>query len=254
MACPRFSCWLGAAVIAGALAAPCAAQARAPRGPSFDDASVVPSRSSSVDARFDLSAADRFTATGASLADLIRFAYGVQDAGLIGGADWIRAERFDLTAIAGQPLPPRGPSGPSATLALMVRTLLADRFGLVLHQETRELPVFTLAVAQDDRKFGPEIGPSKLECEEQPCVIRLAPGQMVMGGASMAQLATALSTLVQRVVLDRTRLAGTFDVRLAWTPDSLTAALREQLGLTLDSSREPIEVLVIDRAERPMPD
>ena len=178
-------------------------------------------------------------------------------------------------------------------LLLMLRTLLADRFGVVVHQEMRELPVYELVVARADRKFGPEISPSKLDCENQApgrrggppppgnpaqpiCGMRIAPGQMVMGGTPMAQFATVLSNFVQRVVLDRTQLAGAFDFRLSWTPDripqgapppgapalppvdpngpSLFAALQEQLGLKLESTRAPLEVLVIDRAERPMPD
>jgi uncharacterized protein (TIGR03435 family) len=179
-------------------------------------------------------------------------------------------------------------------LLLMLRTLLADRFGVVVHPETRELPVYELVVARADRKFGPEINPSKLDCENQApgrrggpppapgnpaqpvCGMRIGPGQMVMGGTPMSQFATVLSNFVQRVVLDRTRLAGTFDFRLSWTPDripqgapppggpalppvdpngpSLFAALQEQLGLKLESTRTPLDVLVIDRVERPMPD
>jgi uncharacterized protein (TIGR03435 family) len=106
--------------------------------------------------------------------------------------------------------------------------------------------------------------------------MRITPGLMVMGGTPMAQFATVLSNVVQRVVLDRTQLAGAFDFRLSWTPDtipqgapppgapalppadpdgpSLFAALQEQLGLKLESTRAPLEVLVIDRAERPTPD
>jgi uncharacterized protein (TIGR03435 family) len=99
---------------------------------------------------------------------------------------------------------------------------------------------------------------------------------MVIGGAPMSQLATVLSNFVQRVVIDRTQLTGTFDFRLSWMPDripqgaappgapplppvdpngpSLFAALQEQLGLKLESTRAPLEVSVIDRVERPMPD
>lgn len=124
-------------------------------------------------------------------------------------------------------------------LLLMVRTLLIERFGLVVRQETRDLPVFALVVARDDRKFGPEITPSKLDCESQvqasrggpppvpatpdqpTCGMRIAPGRMVMGGTPMSQFATVLSNFVQRVVLDRTQLAGAFDFRLSWTPERL---------------------------------
>jgi uncharacterized protein (TIGR03435 family) len=165
-------------------------------------------------------------------------------------------------------------------LLLRVRALLADRFGVVVHPEMRELPVYALVVAREDRKFGPEIAASKVDCASQPtppgCGMRIGPGQMVMTGTPMSQFAMVLSNFVQRVVLDRTQLAGTFDFRLTWTPEripqgapppgapalppvdpngpSLFAALQEQLGLKLEPTRAPLDVLVIDRVERPTPD
>jgi uncharacterized protein (TIGR03435 family) len=268
--------------------------ATTPRGPAFEVASVKPNQSGSLAIQLNTPGPDRFTATNVPLRDLIRFAYDVQDTRLVGGPDWIRSERFDVVAKSEQPFPAWGPAGPPMPLLLMLRTLLADRFGVVVHPETRELPVYELVVARADRKFGPEINPSKLDCENQApgrrggpppapgnpaqpvCGMRIGPGQMVMGGTPMSQFATVLSNFVQRVVLDRTRLAGTFDFRLSWTPDripqgaplpggpalppvdpngpSLFAALQEQLGLKLESTRTALDVLVIDRVERPMPD
>ena len=276
-------------------------QGTVPRPPAFEVASVKPNKSGELFVRMQMPGNDRFTATNVPLRELIRFAYDVQDVRLLGGPDWIHSERFDIVAKAEQPFPAWGPAGAPMPLLLMLRTLLADRFGLVVHQETRELPVFALVVARDDRKFGPEINPSKLDCENQAkapvspgprggppgprsggdpatptCGMRIAPGQMVIGGTPMSQFATVLSNFVQRVVLDRTNLAGTFDFRLSWTPEripqgppppgappfppgdpngpSLFAALQEQLGLKLESTRAPLEVLVIDKADRPTPD
>jgi uncharacterized protein (TIGR03435 family) len=265
-----------------------------PRGPAFEVASVKPNRSGELGVRLQIPGNDRFTATNVPVRELIRFAYDVQDVRLLGGPDWIHSERFDITAKAEQPLPAWGPGGPPMPLLLMLRTLLADRFAVVVHQETRELPVYALVVAREDRKFGPEISPSKLDCESQAragrsgppppganpaqptCGMRIAPGQMVMGGTPMSQFANVLSNFVQRIVLDRTQLAGTFDFRVSWTPEriplgppppgapplppvdpdgpSLFAALQEQLGLKLESTRAPLDVLVIDRVERPTPD
>jgi uncharacterized protein (TIGR03435 family) len=265
------------------------------RGPAFEVVSVKPNQSGGLGIQVNTPGPDRFTATNIPLRDLIRFAYDVQDVRLIGGPDWIRSERFDVVAKAEQPFPAWGPAGPPMPLLLMVRTLLADRFGVAVHQETRELPVYALVVAREDRKFGPDITPSKLDCEKQAqagprpppgprgggdapptCGMRIGPGQMVMGGTPMSQFATVLSNFVQRVVLDRTNLPGMFDFRVSWTPDqipkgppppgapplppvdpngpSLFAALQEQLGLKLEATRAPLEVLIIDRAERPMPD
>jgi uncharacterized protein (TIGR03435 family) len=281
-----------AAVVLLAIAAVRGQQPAVPRGSAFEVASVKANQSGGLGIQLNTPGPDRFTATNIPLRDLIRFAHDVQDVRLVGGPDWIRSERFDIVAKAEQPFPAWGPAGAPLPLLLMVRTLLGERFGLVVHQETRDLPVFALVVARDDRKFGPEITPSKLDCESQArrggpppapatpdqptCGMRIAPGQMVMGGTPMSQFATVLSNFVQRVVLDRTQLAGAFDFRLSWTPDripqgapppgapplppvdpngpSLFAALQEQLGLKLESTRAPLEVLVIDRVERPTPD
>jgi uncharacterized protein (TIGR03435 family) len=240
-----------------------------PRGPTFEVVSVKPNQSGSLGIQLDIPAPDRFTATNVPLRDLIRFAYDVQDTRLVGGPDWIRSERFDVVAKSEQPFPAWGPAGPPMPLLLMLRTLLADRFGVVVHPETRELPN-----QAPGRRGGPPPAPGN---PAQPvCGMRIGPGQMVMGGTPMSQFATVLSNFVQRVVIDRTQLAGTFDFRLSWTPDripqgapppgapalppidpngpSLFAALQEQLGLKLESTRAPLDVLVIDRAERPMPD
>jgi uncharacterized protein (TIGR03435 family) len=263
-----------------------------PRPPAFEVASVKPNKSGGLGIQIDMPGTDRFTATNIPVRDLIRFAYDVQDVRLLGGPDWIRSERFDIVAKSEQPLPAWGPAGPPMPMLLMLRTLLADRLALTVHPETREMPVYSLVVAREDRKFGPEISASKLDCENQApgrrggpppanpgqptCGMRIGPGQMVMGGTPMSQLATVLSNFVQRVVLDRTQLPGTFDFRLSWTPDrlpqgapppgapalppvdpngpSLFAALQEQLGLKLESTRAPLDVLVIDRVERPTPD
>lgn len=286
----RWVTWLLCAAAVAAQSPP-----PAPRTPAFEVASVKPNQSGGLGIQLNLPAADRFTATNVPLRELIRFAYDVQDTRLVGGPDWIRSERFDIVAKAEQPLPAWGPAGPPMPLLLMLRTLLADRFGLVVHQETRDLPVYALVVAREDRNFGPEIRASKLECDSQAragragppppgrgaadqptCGMRIGPGQMIIGGTPMSQFAMVLSNFVQRVVIDRTQLPGTFDFRLSWTPDripqaepppgapplppidpngpSLFAALQEQLGLKLESTRAPLDVLVIDRVERPTPD
>ena len=263
--------------------------------PAFEVASVRRNQSGELGIRIDLPAPDRFTATNIPLRDLIRFAYDVEDRRLVGGPDWIRSERFDVVATADRELPAWGPSGPPVDMLRMVRTLLAQRFGLVVHQETRTLPVFALVMAKEDRAPGPELRVSALDCDSgtragqagprpasgadpaQPtCGMRVAPGQMVIGGTPMPQFATVLSGFVQRVVLDRTGLDGAYDFRLSWTParipqgppppgapslppvdpngPSIFAALQEQLGLRLDAQEAPLEVVVIDQVERPTPD
>jgi uncharacterized protein (TIGR03435 family) len=254
-------------------ASPRPVQKDAPYGmPAFEEASVTPG-DTGLEPHFEIPARDRFTVTNTTLLELLGFAYGVEHARLLGGPDWLGVERFDIVAKAGHPLPAWSGSGPPVQLLLMVRTLLADRFGLVVHQETRELPAYALLVARDDRKFGPEITASKLTCDDSVgtgiapapagggasrCDTLISAGRIVVRGRGMAQFATVLSSVVHRVVIDRTQLPGTFDFRLTWTPDPsnqpLAAALQEQLGLTLESTHAPLEVLVIDRVEHPVPD
>ena len=250
-------------------------QARStPLMPAFESVSVKPS-SSSPDAQIETPAVDRFTATHVTIRDLIRFAYNIESPRVFGLPDWVESERFDVVGIGDRAFPISSETGPPSardpiTLMLMVRRLLADRFGVIVHQETRELAVYTLLVSRDDQKFGPEIAPSKRDCDGAApaavsrtgssgpaCGMLLGPGQLTMSGAPMSQLAMALSNVAQRFVIDRTNLPGTFDFRLRWTDSndvSLSAALREQLGLTLESARASIDVLVIDRVERPSPD
>ncbi len=190
----------------------------------------------------------------------------------------------------------------------MLRALIADRFKLVTHTQSRQLPIYALVIARSDKKLGPQMHPSTSDCEaaagestlkakegkekskegrgsapaaprasgqKPPCTTRMAPGRLSGSAMTMAGLAGSLSGAVERTVLDRTGMTGAFDVELTWTPDqmpqrsagadpskakavkvdpngpSIFTALREQLGLKLESSKGPVEVLVIDRVERP---
>jgi uncharacterized protein (TIGR03435 family) len=162
----------------------------------------------------------------------------------------------------------------------MVRTLLADRFKLAVHHETRELPIYALLLARNDGRLGPKLQPSTCvagrrppgDATAQPCGFRPGPGIFVSGGVPIAMLATFVSSAVRRSVVDRTGLDGNFDIDLHWLPDnsplgpqpdtpppdpggpSIFTALQEQLGLKLESTRGPVDVLVIDHVEQPTPD
>jgi uncharacterized protein (TIGR03435 family) len=147
----------------------------------------------------------------------------------------------------------------------MMQALLADRFGLVIHRETRELPMYALVVA----KGGPRI-----RLTETPAIFGQTPfsmpsrGHLIGTQVSAEMLAKALSNQLGRSVQDQTGLKGVFDFRLEWEPDaspahpdgmpapadpragsSLFTAIQEQLGLKLDSRKGPVGVLVIDHIE-----
>jgi uncharacterized protein (TIGR03435 family) len=125
---------------------------------------------------------------------------------------------------------------------LMLQSLLAERFKLATHKDTRELPIYSLEVARSDGRLGPQLRPATVDCEamiaaararggpppappapgERPiCGIRINPGRLSGGGFPLSQFAATLSQFVQRIVVDRTGLSGNFDVDLTWTPDQL---------------------------------
>lgn len=299
---------LVAPIVAGALAAPrlraesIARSAFGGRGdgqaPQFEVASVKPNRSGDAKVLIQTLPGGRFTAENVTLRMLIRNAYQLQDVQMAGGPSWLNTDRFDIVAKAdgdgpGDPFAAERPGTPSRG-QLMLRALLAERFRLEVHNESREMPIYALVPARSGGALGPQLHHSSLDCSapgadrrvvasskgspaagHPQCGIRLFPGNMIAGGASMGQIAGSLATFVARLVFDRTGLAGVFDFTLTWTPDqmpqpgydrkaaamglapidpngpSIFTAVQEQLGLKLDSQKGPVDVLVIDRAEHP---
>jgi uncharacterized protein (TIGR03435 family) len=147
----------------------------------------------------------------------------------------------------------------------MIRQLLADRFKLAVHPETRQLPVYALVVAQN----GPKLQPAK--DPDAGTSLSSRRGQLTAKGVSSAQLAEkftrSLSDELGRIVIDKTGLTGRYDLTLKWTPDigpapllngepdtsapSIFTAIQEQLGLKFESTKGPVPVLVVDHAELP---
>jgi uncharacterized protein (TIGR03435 family) len=254
--------------------------------PAFEVVSIKPHKPDDV--RFSLSfqPGGRFTMT-ANLRGLIQTAYQrtsdqLEDFQISGGPSWFNSDRFDILAKAEN-------SPPVEEMRLMLRTLLADRFKLTVHHETRELPIYALVLARSDGRLGPTLSRARVDhCAPvilalgeplpaarqpgDPCGGKLVPGYMT-GGGTMLGLANALTAWVNRIVLDQTGLNGKFDFYLAWTPEhywpelrpaglppidpngpSIFTALQEQLGLKLESTKAPFDVLVIDHVEQPSPD
>jgi uncharacterized protein (TIGR03435 family) len=228
----------------------------------------------------------RFTAINISLRGLITRAYRLQNNQVEGGANWVDSERFDIEAKA------EGNASQTQVL-LMLQALLAERFKLRMRNETRQLPIYALVMARSDGKIGSRLRPSSEgDCLKVPplgggppppsdrshpfCGVLYTPtGYWTGRGVSMEALASNLARVVSRVVLNRTGLAGIFDMDLQWTdlmallqpgapaadapapadnPTSIFTALQEQLGLKLESTKGPVDVLVIDHVEQPTPD
>jgi uncharacterized protein (TIGR03435 family) len=259
----------------------------------YEAASVKPHKSGEQGSSIRRVPGGRLQATNMPLRALITFAYQVQGFQLVDDPAWIRNETFDIVAkMEGDPPPVPPGQGPDPHMVAM-RTLLADRFNLAIHRETREMDIYALILARSDGKLGPALKPTTQDCAAKTatarggpppgplpgpnspvvCGIRGLPGRLIAGAMPMTLLASNLSGQVQRVVIDRTGLSGAWDFELTFAPErpinpppgvefppadpnapSLFTAMQEQLGLRLQSTSGPVDVLVVDRIERPIPD
>jgi bla regulator protein BlaR1 len=240
--------------------------------PSFEVVSIKLNRSG--DDKFRLgTAAGRFTTTGTTTKALIAWAFNVKNFQLTGGPGWINSEKYDIDAkiedsLANE-LQKLTPDQRGDQIRLMVQSLLADRFKLKVNHATKELPVYALVVAKN--------GPKVTESQEYRGMMRMsARGQLTATGIPIRYLTDAISRELDRVVLDQTGLKGNYDFTLQWTPEiptpagagdgsqgtpntplsnssapSLFTALQEQLGLRLESTKGPVQTLVIDHIEEP---
>jgi uncharacterized protein (TIGR03435 family) len=229
----------------------------------------------------------RFTATGAPVLQFIRLAYdNLSPDRILNVPDWVASERYDLVAKA-----PEGVQAPRVMGSLM-RSLLRERFAFVAHMETREMPIFELVLARRDGRLGPKLQRalcdctgSKAEpgCKQGPeaarfpefdgltCIQMGLPGRQLMRGFPLRDFADQVNG---RAVVDKTGLTGTWNVELEFTPDepfaardpsasdltprevapSFFTAVEEQLGLRFRPARGLVDVVVVDRIERPTPD
>jgi uncharacterized protein (TIGR03435 family) len=187
----------------------------------------------------------RLVGTNASLAECIQWAYDVKEY-QISGPDWLNSDAasYDIEAKAPPNTTPR-------QMRLMLQTLLGERFKLVLHRNTKLLPVYLLKVG----KNGPHLQNATSDADRGLGSNGGRDGVRVTGdSATMETLAHRLSLDLDRPVFDKTGVRGTFRIRLEWAREgdgpSVFAALQEQLGLKLAASKAPIEILVIDHADK----
>jgi uncharacterized protein (TIGR03435 family) len=248
--------------------------------PAFDAASVKLNRSGAtgVGATTLLFQPDgRFKAVNEPLwrliAEAYRSTYQLRRFEIEGIPPAMDNARFDVDAV------PQGTPGVSEQRQMLQR-LLAERFKLRVHRETRDLPIYVLVKARADGRLGERLKPSDVDCAtvragapppaSQPgqapsCMMIFGQGRLISYGMTVTQLAEmGLSRSVLRPVVDRTGLTGSYTWTLEWAPDdspdangdlpSLMTALVEQLGLRLESARGPVQVIVIDHVEQPTPD
>ena len=188
-----------------------------------------------------------FTATRLSVRELIAIAYGLDKSQVIGGPDWLDQPLYDISAHVAHPIP--APGAPSV-FPQSLKAMLAERFALVVHSETHELPSYALRVAPS----GSKLDRALVEGEPHPQSMMIAHHELVMAAASdLKALTQFLTHTLGRPVIDETGLQGRYDFALTGTlnAETLPTMLREQLGLTIEPTTAPVEELWIDSVEQP---
>jgi uncharacterized protein (TIGR03435 family) len=270
----------------------------AQKGPSFDVVSIKPNRTNQGIPAVAFQAGGRVVAGNVVLRQIIVVAYGLEDPQLANAPDWTATERFAIEARTSE-------GTPADAIRLMLRSMLAERFGFTAHEEKRDLPTFALTMARPDKRLGPRLRASGPECapirppEGVPmpppppppaagsappmrlilpknelssgrrCGSMLAPGWLSARAIVMQAFVGTLTQVLGRQVIDETGLTGEYDLDVIFTPEglrgalvgpppasvsdapSLATALQDDLGLRLEPRRGPVDVLVVDRVERP---
>jgi len=215
-----------------------------------------------------------FAARNIPLRYLCRFAYNVNSFNVLGGPDWTDSAGWDIVAKT-KVVPGQSTRDAIADMSVMLQSVLEERFKLKTHLETRELPVYVLTVA----KGGLKMKQAPCDRTEPACQIQLqgliktwpTPVWGSFGAMTDFLVRLATATNGQRKIIDNTGLTGIYDYHMEWVyqpppgPDdpekrtdaadspgvSIFSALEQQLGLKLESAKAPVEVLIIDHAEKP---
>ena len=265
---------LGLLALAGILAQP------SPPALTFDVAAIKPSAPDARGTFLNFQPPNGLRVENAPLKMLITFAYDVREYQVLGGPDWVSSARYDILAKAERtpgsadvPDDFRKMNDAQRTAKLhdmreRVRTLLADRFQLAIHKESKEGSVYALVIAKSGNKM--ELANDTGEGQQG---LRGGRGELTGMVAPPSMLANFLSGQLGRPVLDKTGLTGKYNFKLKWSPEiseglgpkhpgeepppqpldgpTIFTALQEQLGLKLESQKGPIEMIVIDRVEKP---
>jgi uncharacterized protein (TIGR03435 family) len=252
----------------------------------FEVASVKANKSGDGNGNLRGLPGGRVQATNMPVRPIITFAYQLAGYQLVGGPSWLTTDRYDLiakleeSANAVQPFVP-GSTTPNA-MQLALRNLLVERFKLRTHRETREMDIYALVMARPGGGPGPGLKPTTQDCSKavesaqrpgapppgapgQPfCGIAGTPGRVRFGGLPASSFATALTGPAGRMVVDRTGMTGSWDFELTFAPEnrgpdappadpnapSFFTAIQEQLGLKLEATKGPVDVVVIDSIEK----
>ena len=252
----------GAAALVGLLAA--SPPSHAQQTPRFEAASVKRSVSTARGAGPVEFQKTSIVAIGVAVSQLITAAYEVPARDLVDAPEWIYyspftgGERYDVVT--------RAPDGTSPqNLRAMLRNLLAERFGLRVRRETRQLPVYILTKLDERGRLEGNLRPAARTCKPDfPCEGRVGGGFAAYKGAPWSTVLQTIGNAVSERIVDRTGLTGAFDFELSYSTQTLSAntndsgvdvfaAVRQQFGLKLEAGRAPFEVTVVEAVNRPTP-
>jgi uncharacterized protein (TIGR03435 family) len=235
--------------------------------PSFEVVTIKPSNPETPGKLFRLVSPREMGTINTTVNDMIVFAYGIHPRQIGNGPSWLDADKFDIDGKAD------GEGAPSqAQFKVMFQKMLADRFQLKFHHEKKELSVYAITVG----KTGPKLTTSEGDPSGAPSLLFRGPGNLPARNTTMEAFAQVMQAAVlDRPVVDQTGLTGHYDFQLRWTPDEtqfaslggfrpppgaaespnappdLFTAMQEQLGLRLTATKAQVDVLVIDKVEKP---
>jgi uncharacterized protein (TIGR03435 family) len=221
--------------------------------PEFEVATIKPSDPNAKGTSFRITGR-HIVMSNQPVANLIALAYGLQGKQIVGGPAWLGTDRYNIDGVADVEGEPN-----LKQMQEMYRKLLAERFGLGAHMEKKEMAVYALRVGKSGVK---NMAKSKGDPNGEPDQ-NGGPRGMTFANCSMGEFSLMLQFMMDRPVVDETGIAGRWDFMLSWTPldkaettdpsapPGMFTAIQEQLGLKLEAVRAPVEVLVVDKVERP---
>jgi uncharacterized protein (TIGR03435 family) len=249
------------------------ADAASSDAPRFDVISVKPDKNPNAISRARVDA-DGLAAENVTVHMLLLESYQLNEDQLLGEPSWAKTDRFDVEAKVAGPDVARLAKLSTRDRRSMFRQVLAEQFHLTTHTETKQLPVYVVTVAKGGPKFKQHMpDPAHPERENGSGWFSWGRGKLVAQGPTMAYFLFALSLELRHTFVDKTGLTGNYDFSLNWTPDDLAAssqgnrdgvqsgaddsgpsiftAIQEQLGLKLESTKGPVQVMVVDNVTRP---